>query len=328
MKAFIESTARASLDYQQMAELDGLTGIYNRRAIEYRVDQRLAAQQGGTLFMLDMDSFKKINDRYGHTVGDQVLKIVATILMQMFSGGGLSERLVGRIGGDEFVVFLPDSLDKTAISACVLRIEHRFQKLQLPSSLFLKVSMTVVGSVARKGENFVGLFDRVDQGLLQKKAQRQKGLSNGQTPCGVQTDIKRIADELRELSPKQGACCLDYETFKSVFRYEERKMLRRKEPVNMILFTLTDQSGDFPKLEHRDQQMRLLSEVIEETLRMGDLFTPYSSCQYLVMVAQATGPDAEKIAQRIRTKFYAQHEGAEEELILYHSYPLRPAGTT
>ncbi|MEG0780895.1 MAG: GGDEF domain-containing protein, partial [Oscillospiraceae bacterium] len=303
-------------------------GIYNRRAIEYRVNQQLNTEQGGTLFVLDMDSFKKINDRYGHTVGDQVLKIVATVLMQMFSGSRLSGRLVGRIGGDEFVVFLPESLDRSALSACILQIEHRFQKLQLPSSLCLRVSMTVVGKVAQKGETFVDLFDRVDQVLIQKKAQKQKDPFHGQTPCGVQTDVKRIADELREPTPQQGAYCLDYETFKSIFRYEERKMLRKKEPVNMILFTLTDQSGDFPKLEHRDQQMSLLNEVIEQTLRMGDLFTPYSSCQYLVMVAQAEAPDAEKIALRIRTKFYALRQGTEEELILFHSYPLRPAGTT
>ncbi|MEG2119328.1 MAG: GGDEF domain-containing protein, partial [Pseudoflavonifractor sp.] len=224
--------------------------------------------------------------------------------------------------------FLPDSLDKTAISAYALRIEHRFQTLQLPSSLCIKASMTVVGNAARKGEGFMELFDRVDQVLIRKKAQKQKDPLSGQTPCGVPTDVKRIAEELRELSPKQGAYCLDYEAFKSIFRYEERKMLRKKEPVNMILFTLADQIGDFPKLEHRDQQMSLLNGVIAQTLRMGDLFTTYSSCQYLVMVTQASEPDAELIAQRIRTKFYARREGLGEEIILYHSYPLKPAGTT
>ncbi|MEG2393907.1 MAG: GGDEF domain-containing protein, partial [Ruthenibacterium sp.] len=209
----------------------------------------------------------------------------------------------------------------------VLQIEHRFQKLQLPGSLCLKVSMTVVGNAAQKGEKFVELFDRADQVLIQKKAQKQKDPFNGQVPCGVQKDVKRIAEELREPAPKKGAYCMDYETFKSVFRYEERKMLRRKEPVNMILFTLTDKLGDFPKLEHRDQQMSLLSDVIEQALRMGDLVTQYSSCQYLVMVAQTSQADAEKIAQRIRTRFHAQRESTEEDLILYHSYPLRPVGT-
>ncbi|MEG1932349.1 MAG: GGDEF domain-containing protein [Pygmaiobacter sp.] len=296
MKASIAIKEQESPDYQKMAEIDGLTGIYNRRAIEYRVNEQLDSEQGGTLFVLDMDYFKKINDRYGHTVGDRVLKIVATILAQMFSCIRLPGRLVGRIGGDEFVVCL-------------------------------KVSMTVVGNAAQKGEKFVELFDRADQVLIQKKAQKQKDPFNGQVPCGVQKDVKRIAEELREPAPKKGAYCMDYETFKSVFRYEERKMLRRKEPVNMILFTLTDKLGDFPKLEHRDQQMSLLSDVIEQALRMGDLVTQYSSCQYLVMVAQTSQADAEKIAQRIRTRFHAQRESTEEDLILYHSYPLRPVGT-
>ncbi|MEG1931767.1 MAG: GGDEF domain-containing protein, partial [Pygmaiobacter sp.] len=231
------------------------------------------------------------------------------------------------IGGDEFVIFLPDSLEENAIADRIQQIENRFKMLQLPSSLCLKVSLTIAGGRARQTDHFVGLFDRVDQTLLQKKAQKQQGLCLDQTPCGVQMDLKHISDEIRELSPKQGACCLDYETFKNIFRYEERRMLRREEPVNMILFTLADQSGDFPTLEHRDSQMHLLSEVMEQVLRMGDLFTQYTSCQYLVMVAQTSPADAEKIAQRIQSRFYALREDLGQEVILHHNYLLKPAGT-
>ncbi|MEG0442089.1 MAG: GGDEF domain-containing protein, partial [Oscillospiraceae bacterium] len=59
-----------------------------------------------------------------------------------------------------------------------------------------------------------------------------------------------------------------------------------------------------------------------------DLFAQYSSCQYLVMVAQTSKPDVENIAQRIRTKFYNLRDSTDEELILYHSYPLKPVEPT
>lgn len=84
------------------------------------------------------------------------MKIIASILGKMFSGG----KLVGRIGGDEFVIFIPENLDKADISDCVLRIKRRFQKLQLPSSLCLKISMTVAGNVVQEEDDFVELFDR------------------------------------------------------------------------------------------------------------------------------------------------------------------------
>ncbi|MEG2259345.1 MAG: GGDEF domain-containing protein [Oscillospiraceae bacterium] len=326
MSGSVQQIMQVPLDYKRMAEIDGLTDIYNRRAVEYRINQRLRSGQGGTLFVLDMDSFKKINDQFGHTVGDQVLKSVANILTKMFPESDMCRRLVGRIGGDEFVVFLPENLNACEISACILQIRNRFQKLRISSSLFFKISMTVSGAASKQNDNFVQLFDRADQILIQKKAQKNIGMQYEQISRGVKTDADRIFSEMRENSLNQGAFGLDYETFKSIFRYEERKMLRSNELVNMILITLADQSGDFPSLEHRDHQMCLLSEIIQQALRMGDLYTQYTSCQFLVMVAQASEIDTEAIAQRIRTRFYDLRGDAEQDVILHHCYPLKPAG--
>ncbi|MEG2677996.1 MAG: GGDEF domain-containing protein, partial [Oscillospiraceae bacterium] len=255
MSGSVQQIMQVPLDYKRMAEIDGLTDIYNRRAVEYRINQRLRSGQGGTLFVLDMDSFKKINDQFGHTVGDQVLKSVANILTKMFPESDMCRRLVGRIGGDEFVVFLPENLNACEISACILQIRNRFQKLRISSSLFFKISMTVSGAASKQNDNFLQLFDRADQILIQKKAQKNIGMPYEQISRGVKTDTDRIFGEMREKSLNQGAFGLDYETFKSIFRYEERKMLRSNELVNMILITLADQSGDFPSIEHRDDQM-------------------------------------------------------------------------
>jgi diguanylate cyclase (GGDEF)-like protein len=90
----------------QMAQIDGLSGIYNRRAFtETATEQLHRAQQARlpmTLALIDVDHFKQINDRHGHDAGDQVIRAVSELLRRAVRSGDL----VGRLGGDEFVILV------------------------------------------------------------------------------------------------------------------------------------------------------------------------------------------------------------------------------
>jgi diguanylate cyclase (GGDEF)-like protein len=95
-------------EMQQRAEIDYVTGLYNHRFIQERLQELIgaAAERGGTLavMLLDVDNFKLFNDNLGHGVGDRVLQIVAGQLKLMADDVGT----VGRFGGDEFIVVLPN----------------------------------------------------------------------------------------------------------------------------------------------------------------------------------------------------------------------------
>jgi diguanylate cyclase (GGDEF)-like protein/PAS domain S-box-containing protein len=95
-----------------LAELDELTGIYNRRRFQEEVEKQLrAARRFGdplTLMLLDVDGFKKINDTYGHQTGDKALQVVARALR----GAVRETDLIGRLGGDEFVALLTRADDR------------------------------------------------------------------------------------------------------------------------------------------------------------------------------------------------------------------------
>lgn len=89
---------------RKMAELDGLTGIFNRNAAMVRIEQALVSeecQEGCCLFLIDVDDFKQVNDCFGHPEGDRVLKEIARFLRRNMR----KDDIIARLGGDEFAIF-------------------------------------------------------------------------------------------------------------------------------------------------------------------------------------------------------------------------------
>jgi diguanylate cyclase (GGDEF)-like protein len=99
--------ARRFGELNDRAETDALTGLANRRTLDERLDEELdRAKRHGThlsLVLIDIDDFKKVNDRFGHQAGDDVLRAVAPV----FAGTLRELDLAGRFGGEEFAVVLP-----------------------------------------------------------------------------------------------------------------------------------------------------------------------------------------------------------------------------
>jgi diguanylate cyclase (GGDEF)-like protein len=114
----------------KMASHDPLTGLYNRRAfnehLAREVERYLRYGADLSLILLDLDNFKSINDRFGHGVGDDVLKKVADII----DGSVRATDITARFGGEEFTVILPDTrLDKAMTLA--RRIQERLRKARM-----------------------------------------------------------------------------------------------------------------------------------------------------------------------------------------------------
>ncbi len=108
LKEEVARRARAEQVVRHLANHDALTGLPSLRLLHDRLDRALAQaqrkSQGLALIFVDLNDFKPINDRYGHEAGDQVLKVVA----QRLASALREADTVGRIGGDEFLVLLPD----------------------------------------------------------------------------------------------------------------------------------------------------------------------------------------------------------------------------
>ncbi len=162
--------ARLHQRLKEMAALDGLTGVFNRRHYEMRLEQEVArARRDGrslSLMVFDIDRFKDTNDRHGHEVGDKVLKDLAAILRERLR----AEDMVARYGGEEFVVLLTGGAtsDESRIVAEKLRAKVESTSLgERPAG-----EITLSGGVAyMNAEQLEGamIFRMADEALYKAK---------------------------------------------------------------------------------------------------------------------------------------------------------------
>ena len=164
----------ASLLYEMLQETsnrDGLTGVYNRRYLDKSMETEFSrvSRYGGSLsfVIFDLDHFKKINDTYGHLVGDDVLRLTAEAV-------GPRLRVVdvlGRYGGEEFGVILP-ATDLAGAHVVAERIRENLEASAVPLGGGQTVNFTVSIGVAEwtaDQENVLELFRRADVALYQSK---------------------------------------------------------------------------------------------------------------------------------------------------------------
>ena len=153
----------------QKASLDQLTGAYNRGAIHQLVEQELHAQQEaeqrGAFLMLDIDHFKEINDSSGHQAGDAILCGLTDILRHYTRTGDY----VGRMGGDEFCVFLRNIPSREAATHFCERIRAAVpQKLSFGQE-HRPATISIGCTLTKNYDSFDVLYARADKSLYQAK---------------------------------------------------------------------------------------------------------------------------------------------------------------
>lgn len=168
----IRQLAVARLELQHMAMTDSLTSVLNRGAFVMLVEAYLEkAEMGslppsGTLLIVDADHFKNINDVHGHQAGDQALKLIATAIKGALTG----PEIVGRIGGEEFAVFLPNALPEKA-SMTAETIRRKIRSLPFPDGVYEGIlSVSIGGATFSRSTTYKELFKLADSRLYEAKA--------------------------------------------------------------------------------------------------------------------------------------------------------------
>ena len=163
----VEAETHLRAELVAMANTDFLTGLHNRRFFFERMDQELKRQQRSgeslSMMLIDLDHFKKINDRFGHPEGDAVLKKIANIILSCLR----ETDVAARVGGEEFAVLLPETSDEGAYwVADRIRNEvaaHRFELRNVV--ITCTVSIGVAGSPKQDHLNGAQLYKLADTRL-------------------------------------------------------------------------------------------------------------------------------------------------------------------
>ncbi|MBQ0725071.1 MAG: GGDEF domain-containing protein [Cycloclasticus sp.] len=168
-----EEIAKMKLELEAVkaiAEKDSLTGLKNRGTFDKAIEQLLNddASSNATLIMLDIDHFKRINDNFGHLVGDRVIRYVSALLKQVIG----KEHLVARYGGEEFAVIIKNKSVKE-----ILPLAEKIRGSMANSKLQRKGSGETIGQVTlsvgltslKSDDDIEAFIERADRALYEAK---------------------------------------------------------------------------------------------------------------------------------------------------------------
>ena len=172
-------------DMYRSSKIDALTNLLNRRAFEERMDEEFSVTKrhgmAACLAILDIDHFKSINDNYGHDAGDEVLRQVAALLKGKVRTGDL----VGRWGGEEFVVYVRQS-DLEGAKTLLDRLRVKIAETDIPLPGGGSLNVTFSGGIVSLSEtsDWRMALTKADEGLYQSK----QGGRNQVTEVRMQDD--------------------------------------------------------------------------------------------------------------------------------------------
>lgn len=159
---------------RDMAEKDGLTGLYNRNYFEEKFKlYEKDSNNSKTLILLDIDGLKMVNDTLGHLTGDRLMVEVSKLLKNIFDGKGM----VARVGGDEFAVLLED-LSREEIEDELKKLNKLLDDINLKENIF-SISLSYGYAYSKSGEiNTALFFQEADNNMHQNKMLKESSTKN------------------------------------------------------------------------------------------------------------------------------------------------------
>jgi diguanylate cyclase (GGDEF)-like protein len=172
----ITDTKAKERQMESIATSDPLTGVLNRRGFERDAAERLTASADdatGALLFIDLNDFKQINDRFGHEIGDQLLRIAAERLKKSLR----SRDIIGRPGGDEFVALVPD-VDADVADSLAIRLTKGLEEPYVIGDKTLHCAASIGLALYPDNANtLTGLLREADEAMYRAKA-RTRGVTD------------------------------------------------------------------------------------------------------------------------------------------------------
>ena len=278
-------------DLKKTSSIDKLTGLFNKGSSEEELT-KVCKKSHGSLMMIDLDSFKLVNDIHGHAMGDKILIAFADILRAAMR----SSDLIGRMGGDEFVAFCHGVNEEGAIASKSQFINEKI--IEAAKKLMGEDMNIPLGAsigcvlVPQAGTDFVELYKKADKALYIVKQNGKHGyniFSEDAPEENVETvvTLAQIEMILAERNKEPGACILPFESFRNIYRFLKRTRAGYGKTICIVLLALK-RTGDGEKIPLKLAGEKFV-ECLHKTLRRGDVISQNGSNQFLVLLTNTDG---------------------------------------
>lgn len=288
---------------------DILTGVLNRKTGESRIAEAVRTRPGCLMFV-DLDNLKKTNDSMGHLAGDYVLKNLGTILLKYGD-----KTIVSRVGGDEFLCYIPEVEEKEAVNM-VESIIKEFDFIKKDNE-YLKYSSLSIGMYMSSGkELFADAVTNADKALYHIKHGDKAGYCMYSEIEGMQNkktsiDLNNMVKSLKANRTSHGAINVEFDEFKKIYDFVLNIVHRFDHDLQLIMLTLEPIDYNNFDIEEQEYAMYCMKKAIKGALRNTDVSTRFSSEQFLVILLNATDKDVDMILKRIHEKFDKEYKRNE-----------------
>ncbi len=289
---------------QRAATTDPMTGLLNKATSEEELAE-LCLEESGILMMIDLDSFKLVNDLYGHDMGDKVLIRFAELIRDALH----SDDLAGRMGGDEFIAFMRSDIDEMSVTELTKYLNEELIK---SAKDFMGAEMTIplgasIGAVfvPDEGKDFSELYRKADKALYSVKQNGKHGYAffkkasySQESEASQAETLAGLQMILRERSVGKGAYTIGFEKMQTVYRIFARLAAQYGVHVRIAQLVLCDVNDE--KRQVPDEVMEEFEELIAVTLRKSDIVTQMRDGTFLVLLTDLDNAQSgDEVLERI-----------------------------
>lgn len=314
-------------DLKAEATIDKLTGFLNKAASQ-SVFPTLCEKETGVLMIIDLDSFKPVNDIYGHASGDKLL----TSFAELIRGNIKANDVAGRIGGDEFILFLRGVRDEKEIASLTDRINKGLLTTTyniLGRDMVIPIGLSAGAVfVPRDGKEYDDLFRKADKALYLVKQNGKHGYAvynrfgNSQKTDKNDNDMKHLSMIFEERSTSDGALWLGTEAFSNVYKFLIRYIQSYHGVAYKILFTLLPTVGGISD-EHIAELARAFGDMLSKSLRKSDIMMQSKPNQFFLLLPDLDEDHVQDVVQRI-TEQWKTSNFADKASIICESEIILP----
>ena len=268
-------------------QTDSMTGLLNKAGSHQSIGEA-CEKENGILLMIDLDSFKLVNDLHGHEMGDRILIRFAGLINEAIK----EDDLAGRLGGDEFIAFLKDTHDEEDVEhVCKVLNEGivRSAKEYMGEDMNIPLGASIGAvRVPVEGNEFEEVFKLADKALYSVKqngkhgyAFYQKSGSEKDPGQEAKNDIKQIKQIIGERNEGKGAFSVNFDRMQVLYKYMNRADRTNGSCTGFFRITLERRDGNAVE----DEAKSAFEDILIRNLKKNDVVSEYGGSFFVLFAA-------------------------------------------